>query len=499
MKKYFIWPLALLLMLLGASLAWADATDDIRQLLDDMPAHMNVKYGEVKLDPASGAVVVSKLSMYGYAADGKAEEAGDYFECAIDRLELTNPNLNAFEDTAPSLLAERIVAKGIKVFNRENGVSFSMQQFSMDKPWAPWNSLRQLKTLDDADVWRTLAYVRIEAFSMDKMEVRGSEDDYDPFIFSMERLAAQNLSLLYCTDMHMHNFKVSSLESKREQFTIADIKLSYNLYEYLLPMFEKQNFSMADIYQLDPTNKYDYRLVLNNMKSTFGSLPFSIKNISLVQNNHQDFHGRFVLDSLRIESKDLNSVAYMGDGLQKHILNGKPLIFSLDVNSTINVDKFLPSYIKMEMPGLGNFNLNANLALKPDYLRNLRLGSEDIMQRMLDFDEQMKWVMKNALLKDLGMTYQDKGLINGLVSYYAADSKISKARAKAKMLASLDKDIEYSDPGLAMDFLKNVKRLLQKPGTLDFSMAPTQPVDLAELFEIITTNPQSIKYNFKVK
>ncbi len=511
MKKMLIWPLALLMILL-ASYAQADVTDDLREQLASLPPHIKVECGSIEASADQSVLTLRQVKVSYIASEAKEDDKPSSQASAVyaprqgyvESIVITNYNFDALKQAGVVPLASRIEANNIRVVFLEGDTEITIKQKVVENPVGPWSQLLALGGNQHKlnEMMRQLALVHVDALSYVGLSMVDSSR-YGSAI-SIDKIDARDYSIAKCPDMMIVNFKNTPPEEGRGNHNVAigQLKISYDLSAPISAMFARDDLkwedcSLSRYYDMP----YTYSLNATNIKASVNGLPFTIGQVMFSQDNLPEYVGKFVMDTFKIESKDAGRYGFLSGKQMQTLLKGKPFVLSINATSRLAAGSYYPTHFNISAPNLANLDVKAMLALKSDYVktwdRYFKPGSDGLHDYSLF--EDWDWLAQSTMIKELVISYQDKGLINGALAIYAGDRDATLAQARNDAVEQIEREIKYEKPGVFLDFLKSVKGLVQKPGTLTFTLTPKTPNTLQKVFQQLEENPKAVNYSFKLK
>lgn len=516
MKRIVIWPLALLFVMLAGS-ARADLAEDFAKMLEGLPSHIKVQYQGISASADNSAVTLTQATI-SYLSSRAKDENDDsqaapglslMCEATAESIIFTQPNLAAFTEEGVVPLAQKVEANNIKVVYPEKDLTLSIKQKVAVNPVGPWARLAALTGDPDKEselLW-AMALVRVDELNYLGIIVLDLQA-YDSSMVTIEKVNGKNFSLFKCAEFTIDNVKAVSLDGEPDEekpyFAIAGIKGNYDVSAGMEAVLEKggPEFNEYSFTHALHTKPSSFHFDARGIKSTDEDVPFTIKQLVVTHQSNPPFEyfGKLVLDTFEMPVAE-NDGSFITQLLEP-ALKGKPFVLSATGESRTASGKFLPSIFSITMPNLANLEIKGNFSLSEKYLQ---LWEQYLNGDMTDGGyyadlpfENAGIFLKASLVKDLTAIYHDKGLINGLLLAFAGDNQDLK-QSRQMVLSSLEKQITYEEPGFSQDFLKALKRIVEKPGTMTLTIKPAKPVDMDTLFRQLRDNPKNANYKFTVK
>jgi hypothetical protein len=508
----------LILLLAAVPFAWGQINNDFEQRLraglKELAPNLEIDFARLEvMDDGAGIVinnvVISEIAPSPPAQGKPPAKPLAAAKTTIERVEIINPNFNAFLSSAPSSLADQIKLEEMHI-ESSSGAETSVKMTLLTKPSAPWPDIYSLKNKNQAELLAWLgSQVRIGSVEKSGIVMLSGGE-----IVSIDKITTANCTLFNVPDATVSGLAVKSTVDDGSELSLAQIKFSYDFSApfkaWLAGGAGEEGFSNYFM-----TNKFEYKFALNEFKAYMraedaANNPIvSVKNMSfaVTANLPSDSSYSGSIDNLKIANHIVDeAVQSMSGSSADLLLKGKPLELSLKSDGRMALGKFQPSGFSLTAPNLADFKLNISARFTPEYMDSIANRFSGVMDDN-DLDDLMNSLIElywnssmNILVEKISLDYQDKGLINGIFATLGGgENGIKDIRTSA--LAQIDNMLKQYSPNeskFIYEFMKNFRTLLQKPGTMSITLTPTPPALAKDIGEQLENNGP-IKYTIRVK
>ncbi|MDR1397592.1 MAG: hypothetical protein LBJ14_07655 [Desulfarculales bacterium] len=510
---------AVFLLLLGpgsASLAVRDAASDLRQALANLPPGLQVSCGDIVYDQDKDILSLIQFRLvYELTPAARKEKTASppssLLLMSAARIDLFKPNPEAFTPGPAQVLAQRISIS-------QGSLSWPEGVFPPELalwPQSAWkNSVFTSYRGRWGDILARLKEGGARAFlqaALLLLEARAAEAGYEDYSAEMNGLkvsigesSAEKAGMASASRIQARQITVRAGEAELSIEAMKGEIEADGLTRSRLLAWEAEEGAFSEPPALAP---YRFNMEFSGIKGV--TLPqltiFTLKSgLILSEYKEEGAQGRnsawrYKLDDFQIAPE------YMA-GLDRdlaRLLQGKPLILSLDAGLLLSDRKFSPGHIKISLPHLADFSF-AVQALNPAAGLGLREGEGLPGGNIMEINPYEKMTallgeFGSVQVREMEAVYQDRGFINMALesSFFSlAQPETSLTQARSRCLEEIDRHLQQADGALLRDLLMNLRGLIQRPGRLALNLKPKNPVELSRIVDLVLSRPQDFTYKF---